>query len=440
MTENCEACGQLLPGLHIEGAHNDAPPPRHDAQIDRRVTIGLATLVAIWALFALFGRSSGETDSSETAAPDLPAIEAPVAPEPELEPEGGADESAIGVLEEPTPTPRGNSIQIERLQRQLDRRGSAPTIAYRSADGIVFIDLATGTIEIAQDDVGPTSVAPTNLILRNDRDAFAINGFNRSASQVVDDSSLVVTDPAQAVTFFVAAESLSGSAPVVHVESATGERDGFTAPAGHQLVATDRGLLAVSKGPSGGTLIARPDGFALLSDHRVLAANGNTGLLEEVCTSPITCSLQVTERGARAVNVQTLHERMCSSAEEHDCFQTIRVSDDEPWAVPADFAGVGDSYVLAPDGRQLLRVTPEGFAEIYLADDAAVAWVVGQGMEAPRWGPNSEFIAWIEQVGVPKLKVMFPDERDWLSVDLPTLGAPDPIGTDFVMFASPAGG
>jgi len=57
-------------------------------------------------------------------------------------------------------------------------------------------------------------------------------------------------------------------------------------------------------------------------------------------------------------------------------------------------------------------------------------------MHAPAWGPNSDFIAWIDRISDPKLKFMFPDEPDWLAIDLRDLGAPPPASPELIVFTS----
>ena len=61
-------------------------------------------------------------------------------------------------------------------------------------------------------------------------------------------------------------------------------------------------------------------------------------------------------------------------------------------------------------------------------------------MESAAWGPGSAFVAWIDRLGPPELKLMFVDEPDWLSLDLAELGLPRPIGHALVVFESPVTG
>ena len=47
-------------------------------------------------------------------------------------------------------------------------------------------------------------------------------------------------------------------------------------------------------------------------------------------------------------------------------------------------------------------------------------------------------MAWIDLLGAPEIRVMFIDERDWLSMDLDDMGLPRPIGTEVVVFEQPS--
>ena len=193
----------------------------------------------------------------------------------------------------------------------------------------------------------------------------------------------------------------------IEVVTAEGEASSYLAPAGHQLLPLDGlGLVAVPKGPTGGTLIAGSEGFEPLSDHRVLTAN-ETAMLEQACSTPIDCSLVVSD-----------------------------LASGEQWDVPNDFGRLGDTYRLSPDGMSLLRMTPEGYAN-FVSSERAVLWVIGSGMEAPVWDPGSTFIAWLDFVGEPKLKLMFVDEPDWLTIDLVDLGAPRPTGPELIAIGTP---
>lgn len=386
--------------------------PTHRARgANRRVLAGIAGLVLLWISVVVIGRVvAPESTVADEVVQDAPTVEAAT-------PSAVVEDNAVlptddELIDSEVPDQHNfvtrriamNNVQVDRMKRQLVRRDSSPTIAYRSADGIAFVHLARGVAEVAAI-LDEGQVQAGHRILRIDGESISIDTTTLVAARVGDGASLVIADARDQATYFVGAEALAGIAAAVDASTDGATLSRFLSPAGHQLVPFDGlGLVAISKGPRSGTQIATPNSFEPLSEHRVLEAN-DTAMLEQVCESPLVCKLTVK-------NLDT----------------------GDQWEVPPSFARLGDTYHLAPDGLSLLRVTPEGFAEVYLAEDQSVSWVIGQGMRSPVWGSPSSYIVWLDLVGEPNLKIMFVDERDWLSIDLSALDAPLPVGPEFVIF------
>lgn len=386
--------------------------------------VGIAGVLLLWVSIVYIGRivdpNSENSDSGDAEVAEVEEVDE-VQPDPtgnqaNTAGDGQQDGPSLPVgedLTDPELPPQHNfvtrriamnNVQVDRMKRQLDRRGSAPTIAYRSAEGIAFVHLSRGVAEVAAV-LDQGQVQAGHAILRSGGESFAIDQTTLVPVRVASGSSIVVADTADGSTYFVDASGLAGTAPDVETSTDGENLETIQAPLGHQLIAFDGlGLAAIAKGPSGGTELAGPDGFVPLSSHRVLAATA-TSVLEQVCESPLVCKLSVATIGGP-----------------------------ERWDVPASFGRLGDTYYLAPDGGSLLRVTPEGFGEAFVAETNSIAWIIGQGMKTPKWGAQSSYIAWLDLVGEPNLKLMFVDERDWLSIDLSALDAPLPIGPEFVIF------
>jgi len=162
------------------------------------------------------------------------------------------------------------------------------------------------------------------------------------------------------------------------------------------------GILAIHDEQQGPTTIAGAEGFEPFSAHPVITAN-QAGRVEAQCPTPISCS-------------------------------TIIVGHDgDEWTVADDFIRLGDQVHLAPDGSAILRVTADGYAELF-AEDGWTSWVIGKGMQYPVWATDASFIAWIDVDAGPALKVMFPETRDWINVPLADIGAPEPLTADLVIF------
>lgn len=457
MAEWCDACGQQLP-------HGDAPadvvwlgePAPADGAVlpsgtkkagaEKKLLMVVGAVVAVWAAFVGLGaivtpddaiddevaadieaariereveraleeaeaeRQAAEAERAEREARAERAERAAAADlAAETDGSDGApagdrdsDEFVIGT-DRPT---AAMSMPALRLRRQLDRRDARPFVAYEGRQGVVLIDLAGGTSVVQE--VGADTVTPTpgTKMLRSGAESYAIDPTTLEVRRVGQDSSLVVAEALDGNTYFVDAAALSGQASIVEV-IADGDYGFHRMPAGgFQLLALDGlGLLAVPKGPTGETLIAEADAFVPFSANRVLTGTA-TAVLEQVCSAEDSCALVLTD-----------------------------LDSSERTPVPANFVRFGDRYLVSPDGRSLVRNSPEGFAEVFVSSTDSIAWVVGAGMRAPAWSPNSDFIAWIDRLGEPKLKIMFPDERDWLSIDLADLGAPPPVSDELIVFA-----
>ena len=349
------------------------------------------------------------TQSAEAEAAATEAAEAEPVEIAEVAGDYGAADAAPGfpVASDDAEVRTVVSVQVERLQRQLDRRDSAAFVAYRSAEGVVVIDLVTGMSVITELEPGVTAIYSDAHLLRSGASTFAVKTDTLEVSRVADNSSVVVSDTLDGHTYLVDSGSLSGQAALVEVV-ADGEYGFHRLPSGGlQIQPVDGlGILAVPNSPAGETLIAGVDTFLSLRENRVLTGTSNA-LLEQVCSTEDQCALVVAN---------------LASGEQH--------------AVPSSFVRFGDQYSLAPNGHALLRYSQAGFAEVYVTGTESILWVVGTGMHAPAWGPNSDFIAWIDRIGDPKLKFMFPDERDWLTIDLRDLGAPPPASPELIVFTS----
>ena len=382
MTGWCETCGQLLPEsadghtstwLHAPDDGPDRRPTNSPKRAgDRRTLLVIGAIIAAWGLFVVVSRAVAPTEPvASPPADEQPEPEATPGPVPtETPPEvptavasENGESGDLGETTDPEPeateplAPTTSAVQVEQMIRQFERRQVAVDLAFRGPDGIALIDLRQGSAEVLSFTDGVTRVTPALQLLRSGRDTFGIDPETFAVAHVVDDSSMLVSTAGDGTVFYVAAASLSSGLPRVEVSTSDGQTSNYLVPAAYHLLPLDGlGLLAVAQGPSGGTLIAGQDGFEPLSDHRVLTAN-QAAMLEQVCATPIQCSLVVTEFGGGS-----------------------------QWTVPDSFGQLGDMYLLSPDGLSLLRITPEGFAEVLLSSDQSVLWVIGSGMEAPVWG------------------------------------------------------
>jgi hypothetical protein len=341
-------------------------------------------------------------------------------PTPELEvPPESVDVAQLGARME-------SSVQVERMVRQLGRRGSDAILAYRSFQGIVLVDLASGTADVVEPSVDALGYAPEFVIVRSDDvqsidldrsdillravgQTIAIDPADLDVRLIADDTSLIVTDTKSSGMYWVPGRDLQGQAAEVLTLSG-GQVSWFRAPHAIQLIVEDGlGLLAVSKRGEGETLIADGGEFVPLFEHPVIDGNA-AGALLRICDDT-SCRFEITHN---------------------------EIDGETSWRVPDDFVSQGDRFLLSPDAQAILRYTEHGFAEIYENRDQSVSWVTGASMHHASWGPDSSFVAWIDLLGAPEIRVMFIDERDWLRIDLDDMGLPRPIGTELVVFEQPS--
>lgn len=476
MGQRCESCGQQLPhdGEASDAASDEATedagqwlgPPGEKEPVtppfsgraarsggQRRVVFGLAALVLAWGAFVGIGRLTSPDESidekaaeraAQRALRDASAAEddyvaadaAPGAPATPTIPfgEGGEFEDLGGVggsqrdnfIDGQNTNARvAVTLQVDRLKRQLDRRDSTAFVAYRSANGVVLIDLARGLAQEVPVDIesltAPSSTASTQApvpgahVLRSGPFSFGIDPATLDIELIGTGLSLVVADSRDGATYAVSGADRLVQSAIVEVVS-DGAPGSLSQPIGGlQLQPVDGlGLLAVPNSGAGATLIAdvATGSFTVLSPNRVLTGRANA-VLEQVCTSSGPCTLELAD-----------------------------LATEDRSTIPDSFVRFGDNYSVSPDGGAVLRQSPQGFAEMFVVDSNAIAWVVGAGMRHPAWGPNSDFVVWLDEIGTPELKIMFADERDWLTIDLRDLGAPPPVSLELIAFSfdQPAAG
>jgi hypothetical protein len=443
MAQWCESCGHALPnGDSSADATWLGEPQVHEHSFarpggaktsgrDKKLLLAVVGAFTVWGLFVGLGRIVTPDDAIDqqaateiedarlereerAAAAEAAAKATPVPDGPEVaEADGdyGAADAAPGFrvggvnVDERVAV----TVQVERLQRQLIRRDSAAFVAYRSDQGIVVVDLVGGQSAITDLAPGLSAVFADAHLLRSGASTYAVDPETLRVSRVAQDSSVVVNATLDGNVYLIDSAALSSQGTIVEVV-ADGVYSFHRLPTGGlQIQLVDGlGVLAVPKSPTGETLIAGVDSFTTLSQNRVLTGSSNA-VLEQICPIEDQCELWITS---------------LEGGEQHQ--------------VPASFVRFGDQYSLAPDGKALLRYSPEGFAEVHFAGTQSITWVVGVGMHSPAWGPNSDFITWIDRIGDPALRVMFLDERDWLTIDLRDLGAPPPSSAELIVFTADA--
>lgn len=302
------------------------------------------------------------------------------------------------------------SVEVDKLMGEFTRRGGDTFVAYRSANGVVLIDLAQGSAD--EIEVGPVASTPLPgaSLLRSGSQTFAIDPSTFQIAPIGIGSNPVVADSRDGATYVVDPLQRTGLNETIIVTADGATQSLEVSVEGMQLLAVDGlGLLAVPVTATGESLIATPDGFVPFGANRVVTGTANA-VLEQVCSPAGGCTLEL---GDLVTGQRT--------------------------PLPDSFIRFGDSYTVSPDGGSILRRSSGGFAELFLIEANEAVVVVAGGMQHAAWGPNSDLVAWLDDTGEPVLNVMFVTEREWLTVELRDLGAPAPVSSGLTISAVGAG-
>ena len=362
-----------------------------------------AVAVGALALLWLVTSVTGSDDATVTTQSPTPAGDELVVPSPR-------PTLAPTPTPTPTPTPQPTPLsffearEADTARAQLATAAAGHTVVYLSEDGVGRLDLDTGLAPPLRAEVSNLARFGGGELLRGgDGNVYAVRADDLDVVQIVaSDQLAVVTGPSS-----IALASGPDAALVSIVEVVDQVPDWATVPvpAGVEVAAVD-GLGIVGYEDGVGSWMATAQGLVLLTDARIVAASA-AAWLEQRCQDD-DCSLRLVSR----IDA-TAHE------------------------LPGSFVMADDRWSVAPDGSGVLRIAPDGSAELYTPADGGLAWVTGAGMVEAAWAPDSSFIAWIDtEQPDPRLKVMRPDRRDWVVVDLGVLGAAAPVEPGLLVLAT----
>jgi len=459
-----------MPAGH--SAHDDAPAVmlgddgaevnEHQRQPrnQRKIVAVVAGLGIAWLAFVGLARLASPDEVAEVpyapAALTATAVAETGIPADEAEPESAArptesDESRVGEArtdgraekaqlpleseewpaEDVEPTQLGTTllgadsgpnVRIERLQRQMVARDSNAVLGYRTNAGLALIDARAGTAIVAPittEGANDPFIANRTVLFRSGPETFAIDPLSLRVTLLADDSSIIVpataTPSGTDLVVTVAGEELRTPEPLVTwrwdvPDAATGE---YRTPVNHLLVPAEGiGLLAVADDPRGNTQVAGSVSFEPFSDGLVRDAHRG-GWIEEICSG----------------------EPLTAPGQGGCLLRMVQADGGVAAQPPVVFAQPGDAFLLSPDATSVLRYSTAGDADIFISEESATTRVTGAGLSAAAWDSNSEFVAWLDLLGPPELRLVYPEDRFWLTVDLADLGLPRPISPEIVVFA-----
>ena len=401
--ERSEAERDLF-GIEVDNPALDPLPTEGPAPRWLLVAGGAAALALLWLVTALTGSDPSTVRTEEAEAADEPVLVAPTPrPTPTATPTPVAEPTATPV---PTPMNFFEAREADTVRAQLATAAAGFSIVYVSEGGVGQLRLDTG-------DAPPLRAEVTNLwrfaggqLLRaSDGRVYAVDNEDLDLVHIVATDHLAAIGGPSTVVFATASDSSNVS--IVEVVDDVPRWRSWTAPRGAELGPVD-GLGMVAYQTGVGSWLATQGGFELLTPAEIVAAS-ESAWLERICeTDP--CGLELVSR-----------------------------ADGDRHRLPDSFVHPDDTWSVSPDGDHVVRVTPDGYAELYTVSLPGVSWVTGEGMVAPAWAPDSSFIAWIDLVEEdPRLKVMRPDRRDWVVVDLGVLGASAPTDPQLLVIPQPA--
>ncbi len=355
----------------------------------------LAVLVVVLWLLSLTGGGGRGTEGQDSDPLDGSPFEVPTTSSPLREPDSMVEVAAEGE-DPPAASPAEPFSDLEGR------------LTYLSGSHVARLDLATGAVELMPVEAVGSVLALSDMTLLSDGKrtvGMSSAGDPRSSVLVASDSQLVRSaDPL--VDFWVVSWP-HGPDGVVQLNGWQdyGAMTGVLhAPSGSEvLVLPDGGLLLAP--PVGKTFRPRFAGFEAVSEHRLLASNGELHV-EQRCDDKLSCEVV-------AVDAAT----------------------GQATGLPREFVAEIAQISVSPDGRWLLNDTSPAWLFDLKAQELRLLDVGGYGR--PQWSEDSSSVAWLTADRTPTLVVALtePPELDkgWLIVELAGLGADPSPGTSFLL-------
>lgn len=350
-------------------------------------------VLVVWVLSLTTGdanpadRSDVEpTEEERLQAPTTTMAPAPAEPEAEIV-ENGSDGGT------------GGGEPFSELEGRL---------MYLSGRHVAVVDLASGAAQQVRIKASGSVPRLTTLEMLTDGErTVGVSSAAGELSAVLLASGAQLVPAAQSLVDYWVISRPDGPDGIIQMNAwqdygvLTGE---LRAPQGSELIAV-RGGGAVVTPPAGGTYLPTLDGFATVSEHRVLAASAELRI-EQRCDERLECAVV-------AVDTAT--------------GQAVQL--------PEDFVAELAAISVSPDNRWLLNNT----SPTWLLDrhTRQLRLLDGGGYGPPQWSGDSTWVAWMTSDRTPTLVVArleaHQDGRDWFAVELAGLGAEPSPGSSFLL-------
>ena len=256
-------------------------------------------------------------------------------------------------------------------------------LAYLSGNQVAVVDLATGSVTRLPIEVWGSIIPLADFELLTDgrRSVAVALDADPPSALLIASTAVLVPAAAAFVDYWVITRP---DGPDGAIQLAAWQSYGYmsswaTAPAGSQLLPTgDSGLLVIP--PVGRTFRPTIDGFEVVSDHRVLAANDGLRV-EQRCDEQLACTVVavVAESGP---------------------------AEDLPESFVAELAEIS----VSADGRWLLNDTSPAWLFDRRTGELRLLEVGGYGQ--PRWSDDPALVAWLTTDRTPTLVVAAAEPGD----------------------------
>lgn len=357
----------------------------------------LAALVVVLWLLSLTSDSGG--DAGDDADPvDEDPVEQPTTTTAPPEPETGAEVAST----DGEPEGAAPAEPFSQLEGWL---------MYLSGRHVALLDLVTGAVQRWPIEPSGSRLELSGLELLTDGKrtvGLSWAGGVPSAVLVTSGAELVPSNHPLVDFWVISRPDGPGGAIWMNAWQDYGVlTGGLQAPPGSEVVVV-RNVGVLVTPPVGKTYRPTFEGFEVVSEHRLLAANDRLRV-EQRCDEQLSCTVVV-----------------------------VDAATDQAEELPEDFAAELAGISVSPDSRWLLNDTSPAW--LFDRQTGQLRLLDGGGYGRPRWSGDSTSVAWLTSDRTPTLVVArleSPDEgEDWFAVELAGLGADPSPGSTFLLDVS----
>lgn len=369
----------------------------------------LAVLAALWLVVALVDAvRSPDAPAPEVAAEATPTAVPTPTPAPVTIGEPSPEDASGAVAESDFVPQPAVTVLRTGAARQVVRREIDSRFSYLSEEGLVIIDASSGLANVVPIDERPVDpVAGMHVVLFGGG-SYGIEPGLLSVARLDVQGPMVASDTRNGLLFklsFPEVPTETERLPVQVLRRGGGVA-GYTVPAGIYRYIQDQGYLVHGIGEVSGVYMTGSQGVEILTSGEQVLDVGSEAFLVSRCDEAATddsCTVMIRERPSLGL---------------------------EPLVIGEVETGDADQWSLSPTGTAAVMVRPDGSSTIF---DAVGAWsttTFDRNVEQPRWSVDGDALVWLDASDQSLLRIMIPETREWLAIDLRAEGLPLPLHLD----------